>query len=164
MNDIGGRTHFGAAPDPHGRKWSISVGKFEAHGGFKRDFDVRVGVSKGVWDCRQFGDRLWADVAQILETSFDGSRIESDSSGGHTYWFENDDLSVSLYVDDGEPGWPLELVPAMLNARSRSESVETWQLAEKLYDSLAAPGTYLVAVFAEDGMPIDANFDIGDDW
>ncbi|MEU6090169.1 hypothetical protein ABZ865_25830 [Streptomyces sp. NPDC047085] len=141
------------------------MGKFEVHGGPKSDFDFNVGLAEGDWDCRQFGDRLWSDVAHILETSFDGSRIEPGKCGSYyNYWFENDNMSVSLYVDDGDPGCPLEKVPAMLTARSRSDTVETWQLAERLYDRLTALDDYLVIVFAENGMPIDANFDIGDDW
>jgi hypothetical protein len=140
------------------------MGTFEAHGGAKKDFDFNVGLAEGDWDAKRFGDRLWADVARILEVSFEDSPGEPGDAGSHRYWFENDSISVSLYVDDGEPGWVFEKVPAMLTARSRSESVETWQLAEKLYDRLVAIGSYLVVVFADDGMPIDANFDIGDDW
>jgi hypothetical protein len=138
------------------------VEKYEVHGATERDFDFSVGPVESVGDCKQFGDRLWADVARILEVSFAGFPGEPGDPGSHRYWFEDDAMSVSLYVDEGEPDWVFEKVPAMLTVRSRSEAVETWQLAEKLYAGLAAPGTYFVAVFAEDGMPIDANFDIGD--
>ncbi|MFC9318268.1 hypothetical protein ACFW20_19380 [Streptomyces nigra] len=34
----------------------------------------------------------------------------------------------------------------------------------RLYDGLTASGDCLVVVFAYDGMPIAADFDIGDDW
>ena len=36
--------------------------------------------------------------------------------------------------------------------------------AERMYDGLTASGGYLVVVFAYDGMPVAADFDIGDDW
>ncbi|WP_077799527.1 hypothetical protein [Streptomyces sp. JHA26] len=140
------------------------MGKYEVHGGVKRDFDLHAGPVESEGDCKQFGDRLWADVARVLEVSFAGSPGEPGDRGSHRYRFEDDAMSVSLYVDEGEPGWVFEKVPAMLTARSRSESAETRQLAEKLYAGLVATGTCFVAVFAEDGMPIDANFDIGDDW
>ncbi|MFG2920730.1 hypothetical protein ACGFYA_04340 [Streptomyces sp. NPDC048305] len=140
------------------------MGKFEVHGGTKRDFDFNIGPVENDGDWKRFGDRLWADVARVLEVSFAASPGEPEATGGHRYWFENDRMSVSLYVDEGEPGWVFERAPAMLTARSRTETVETWQLAEKLYDSLVVLGSYFVAAFAEDGMPIDANFDIGDDW
>ncbi|MFP1624146.1 hypothetical protein ACLB9X_02780 [Streptomyces sp. 5K101] len=140
------------------------MGTFEEHSGADRDFDFRVGLAEGAWDCKAFADRLWGDVARILNASFGGSTGVSDGVGGYKYGFENDDLSVSMFVDDGEPGWPYEKVPAMLTARSRSGSLETWELAERLYEGLAAGGTYLLIVFEEYGMPIAANFDIGDDW
>ncbi len=50
----------------------------------------------------------------------------------------------------------------MLTARSRSDTVETYQLAERLYDRLVGSGTYLVLVFDDEVMPIAANFDIGE--
>ncbi|MFJ8545575.1 hypothetical protein ACIRFH_26825 [Streptomyces sp. NPDC093586] len=140
------------------------MGKYEVHGGTGRDFDFNVGPMEGVGDRERFGDRLWADVARVLEVSFAGFPGEAGDRGSHRYWFEDNAMSVSLYVDEGEPGWVFEKAPAMLTARSRSETAETWQLAEKLYAGLVATGAYFVAVFAEDGMPIDANFDIGDDW
>ncbi|WP_258314575.1 hypothetical protein [Streptomyces sp. Act143] len=42
--------------------------------------------------------------------------------------------------------------------------MESWQLAERLYTRLVSAGTYLVAAFLDDGTPIDANFDVDDDW
>lgn len=141
------------------------MGKFEPHGGFTKDFDFNIGLAEGAWDCKEFGDRLWADVARILEVPFEPSTIKPSGSGGYNYWFESDDLSASLYVADPEPDEGFfGQVPAMLTARSRSDTVETWELAEKLFERLAALGGYLVVVFASNGMPVDANFDIGDDW
>lgn len=100
-----------------------------------------------------------------LSLPFEPSTIKPSGSGGYNYGFENDDLSVSLYVADPEPDEGFfGQVPAMLTARSRSDAVETWELAEKLFERLAARGGYLVVVFASNGMPVDANFDIGDDW
>lgn len=52
----------------------------------------------------------------------------------------------------------------MLTVISRSDSQETWKLANSLYEGLSALGTYLLIVFEEYGMPIAANFEIGDDW
>ncbi|MFJ3582761.1 hypothetical protein ACIPPS_11085 [Streptomyces sp. NPDC090127] len=69
---------------------------------------------------------------------------------------------MSLYVGEPDPGPPLEFVPATLTARSRSDTVETYQLAERLYDRLVDFGTYLVLVFDDNVMPVAANFDIGE--
>ncbi|WP_406321639.1 hypothetical protein [Streptomyces sp. NBC_01637] len=140
------------------------MGTFEEHGGDRKDFDFRVGLAEGAWDCKSFADRLWGDVARILDVSFSSGGSRPSEGGGYNYWFGNDDLNVSMFVDDGEPGWPLEKVPAMLTATSMSEDVETWELAENLYERLAALGTYLLIVFEDYGLPIAANFDIGDDW
>ncbi|MFE1459507.1 hypothetical protein ACFW6M_00230 [Streptomyces nigra] len=40
----------------------------------------------------------------------------------------------------------------------------TWEIAEKLYDGLNALDTYLLIALDQFGMPVAANFDIGDDW
>ncbi|MFK4687784.1 hypothetical protein [Streptomyces pristinaespiralis] len=140
------------------------MGTFEEHGGERKDFDFRVGLAQGAWNCKSFADLLWGDVAQILDAPFNSEGGKPSEGGGYNYSFKNDDLLVSMYVDDGEPGWPFEKVPAMLTATSLSESVETWELAENLYEGLAALGMYLLIVFEDAGMPIAANFDIGDDW
>ncbi|MER6346367.1 hypothetical protein ACWC10_24650 [Streptomyces sp. NPDC001595] len=58
----------------------------------------------------------------------------------------------------------LDHVPAMLTVISRSDDVASSELAERLYAGLTASDDYVVVVFAYDGMPIAANFDIGDDW
>ncbi|MEY9484209.1 hypothetical protein RKD26_000003 [Streptomyces calvus] len=53
----------------------------------------------------------------------------------------------------------------MLTVISRSEVVASHEMAERLYAGLTASAdVYLVVVFAYDGMPIAANFDISDDW
>ncbi|MEU5665519.1 hypothetical protein [Streptomyces longwoodensis] len=55
-------------------------------------------------------------------------------------------------------------VPAMLTVISRSENVASSKLAERLYDELTESSDYLVVVFADNGMPITANYDIGNGW
>ncbi|SDJ77538.1 hypothetical protein [Streptomyces indicus] len=137
---------------------------FEQYGGGKRDFEFRVGLAEGAWNSAEFGDRLWADVGDFLGVSFANSHAEPSGPDGYLYGFDDDAWLVSLFVDDGEPGWPLEKVPAMLTVWSRSDSLETWQVAERLYAHLAGLGRYLLIVFEEAGMPIASNFDIGDDW
>jgi hypothetical protein len=140
------------------------VGKFEAaYEGSASDIDIRVGSTGDVEGCKQFGDRLWLDITRILAIPHD-ENVAVAQFAGYVYEFGNAELIVSVYVDDGEPGWPLEKVPAMLSGWSLSEEVETWELAEKLDDGLAALGGYLLIAFDPGGMPITANFDIGDDW
>ncbi|MFF5041506.1 hypothetical protein [Streptomyces nigra] len=52
----------------------------------------------------------------------------------------------------------------MLTVISRSYEVASSEPAERMYDGLTASGDHLVVVFAYDGMPIAADFGIGDDW
>ncbi|KMS77544.1 hypothetical protein ACH49_20090 [Streptomyces leeuwenhoekii] len=96
--------------------------------------------------------------------TFDTTDDGRDPSGGYRFWFEDEELSFHLIVDDPEEGWPLDKVPAYAIPISRSERVATWELAEKLYDGLDSLRTYLLIAFERGGMPIAANFDIGDDW
>lgn len=143
----------------------IRVGRFEPFGtGFKADFDVRVGPARSAWDCPVFARELRADVERVMGITFDTVGDGRDASGGYRFWFENDELSFHLIVDDPEEGWPLDRVPAYAVPVSRSERVATWELAERLYDGLDDLGTYLLIAFERDGMPVAANFDIGDDW
>ncbi|KOV68697.1 hypothetical protein ADL00_12520, partial [Streptomyces sp. AS58] len=87
------------------------------------------------------------------------------SHEGYNYWFDNDDLSSSLYSGPREPGsGVLDQVPATLTVISRSQDVASSELAERIYAGLTASDDYLVVVFAHNGMPLAANFDIGDDW
>jgi hypothetical protein len=140
------------------------VGKFEAaYEGSASDTDIRVGSTGDVEGCKQFGDRLWLDITRILAIPHDED-VAVAQFAGYVYEFRNVQLIVSVYVDDGEPGWPFEKVPAMLSGWSLSEEVETWELAEKLYDGLATLGGYLLIAFDPGGMPITANFDIRDNW
>ncbi|MCX5408676.1 hypothetical protein OHA37_33070 [Streptomyces sp. NBC_00335] len=135
---------------------------FEKHGGGDRDFEFRVGPTAGPWDTTGFGDRLWQDVGGILDVALGQAPGVTQEDGGRLYGFQSDDVTVSLYVGEPDPGPPLESVPAMLTARSRSDTVETYQLAERLYDQLVGFGTYLVLVFDDNVMPVAANFDIGE--
>ncbi|MFJ4696497.1 hypothetical protein [Streptomyces sp. NPDC088766] len=139
---------------------------FAQYDGYKKDFDFYVGpVQPDDFRSEEFGSRLWADVSRILGTPFDGATITPDDHDGYKYWFANDDLSASLYSGPLEPGpGPLDQVPAMLTVISRSEDVASSELAERLYAGLTGSGGYLVVVFADDGMPIAANYDIGDGW
>ncbi|WP_338903067.1 hypothetical protein [Streptomyces nigra] len=73
-------------------------------------------------------------------------------------------MRVHVIVDDPEEGWPLDKVPAAALPISRSEQVATWELAEMLYDGLNALDTYLLIASDQFGMPVAANFGIGDDW
>lgn len=140
------------------------MGKFEAaYEGSASGIDIRIGSTGDVEGCKQFGDRLWLDITRILAIPHDEDVAVAQCTG-YVYEFENAELIVSVYVDDGEPGWPFEKVPAMLSGWSLSEEVETWELAEKLYDGLATLGGYLLIAFDPGGMPITANFDIGDNW
>ncbi|MGV9230712.1 hypothetical protein [Streptomyces nigra] len=52
----------------------------------------------------------------------------------------------------------------MLTVISRSWEVASSEPAERMDDGLTASDDYLVVVFAYDGMPVAADFDIGDDW
>lgn len=139
---------------------------FAQYDGYKKDFDFCVGPAQpDSFRSGEFGDRLWADASRILGTAFDGGTITPDDHGGCNYWFGNDDLSASLYSGPLEPGpGPLGRVPAMLTVISRSEDVASSELAERLYAGLTASDGYLVVVFADNGMPIAANYDIGDGW
>ncbi|MEV7995714.1 hypothetical protein AB0O67_28595 [Streptomyces sp. NPDC086077] len=139
---------------------------FAQYDGYKKDFDFYVGPAQpDGFRSGEFGDRLWADVSRILGTPFDGGTITPDDHDGYTYWFDNDDLSASLYSGPREPGsGTLDQVPAILTVISRSEDVASSELAERLYTGLTGAGGYLVVVLADDGMPIAANFDIGDGW
>ncbi|MFJ7103957.1 hypothetical protein [Streptomyces albogriseolus] len=140
------------------------MGKFEAaYGDSVSGIDIRVGAIGGADGCKQFGDGLWLDVARILAIPPD-ENVAVAKFAGYSYEFGNVKLIVSVYIDDGEPGWSFEKVPTMLSGWSLSEEVETWELAEKLYEGLAALGGYLLIVFDPGGMPITANFGIGDDW
>jgi hypothetical protein len=139
---------------------------FAQYDGYKKDFDFYVGpVQPDDFRSGGFGHRLWADTSRILGTPFDGATIRPDDHDGYKYWFANDDLSVSLYSGPLEPGpGPLDRAPAMLTVISRSEDVASSELAERLYAGLTESSDYLVVVFADDGMPITANYDIGDGW
>lgn len=141
------------------------MGRFEAHGtGFKADFDVRVGPARAAWDCAAFARQLRSDVERVMGIRFDPTDDGRDPSGGFRFWFENEDLSLHLIVDDPEEGRPLDRVPADAIPVSRSEQVATWELAEKLYDGLDALGTYLLVALEKAGEAVAANFDLGDDW
>jgi hypothetical protein len=141
------------------------MGRFEPYGtGFKADFDVRVGPARAAWDCAAFARQLRSDVERVMGIRFDSADDGRDPSGGFRFWFENEDLSFHLIVDDPEEGPPLDKVPAYAIAVSRSEQVATWELAEKLYDGLDALGTYLLVALEKAGEPVAANFDLGDDW
>ncbi|AWW41986.1 hypothetical protein [Streptomyces cadmiisoli] len=139
---------------------------FAQYDGYKQDFDFYVGPARqDDFRSREFGDRLWADVSRILKTPFDGGTITPDSHEGYNYWFDNDDLSSSLYSGPRESGsGVLDQMPAILTVISRSEDVASSELAERIYAGLTASDDYLVVVFAHNGMPIAAKFDIGDDW
>lgn len=140
------------------------MGRFEPFGtGFKADFDVRVGPAHSVWDCPVFARELRADVQRVMGITFDAADDGRDPTGGYRFWFEDDELSFHLIVDDPEGGW-LDKVPAYAVPVSRSEQVATWELAEKLYDGLDGLGTYLLIAFESHGEPVAANFDIGDEW
>ncbi|MEU5979313.1 hypothetical protein [Streptomyces sp. NPDC047315] len=140
------------------------MGPFEAaYEGSNSGIDLRIGPKHRFESCKDFGDRLWADVARIISFPADRSPAAKQSIG-YSYEFSNTEVLVSLYVDDGEPGWPFEVVPAMLSGWSLSEAVETWELVERLYNGLVELGEYQTIAFDPGGMPITANFDIGDDW
>ncbi|MFF9755109.1 hypothetical protein ACF1FC_20400 [Streptomyces sp. NPDC014344] len=138
--------------------------KFEAWETRTKTFEFRVGTLESAGNCKEFGDQLWVDIARIVSIPIEQNAGVPDGIGGYNYEFQNDDVIATMFVDDGEPGWPLEKVPAMLTAWSTSGTDETKELAEKLFDQLVELGNYLVLVFSSDGMPIAANFDIGDDW
>ncbi|MFD7697319.1 hypothetical protein [Streptomyces sp. NPDC059805] len=141
------------------------MGKFEEHGtGYKADIDIRVGSAHSAWYCRAFAATLRADVERVLGISFPVADEGRDPTGGYRFWFENDDMSVHMFVDDPEEGWPLDKVPAAALPISRSERVATWELAEELCDGLNALDTYLLIAVDQFGMPVAANFDIGVDW
>ncbi|MGW4000822.1 hypothetical protein [Streptomyces nigra] len=147
------------------RREEKRVGKFEEHGtGYKADIDIRVGPAYPAWNCRAFAATLRADVERVLGISFPVTDDGRDPTGGYRFWFENDEMSVHVIVDDPEEGWPLDKVPAAALPISRSEQVATWELAEKLYDGLNALDTYLLIALDQFGMPVAANFDIGDGW
>lgn len=139
---------------------------FAQYDGYKRDFDFCVGPARpDGFRSREFGDRLWADVSRLLGTPFDGATIRPKAHGGCNYWFDNEDLSASAYSGPLEGSGVLDQVPAMLTVISRSDHVASSELAERLYAGLtASDDAYLVVVFEDNGMPIAANFDIGDDW
>ncbi|MEV6160546.1 hypothetical protein AB0L71_01185 [Streptomyces sp. NPDC052052] len=139
---------------------------FAQYDGYKCDFDFYVGPAQpDAFRSREFGDRLWADVSRILGTSFEGGTITPNDCDGYNYWFDNDDLSAGLYSGPLESqSGVLDQVPAMLTVISRSEDVASSELAERIYAGLTASDYYLVVVFAHNGMPIAANFDIGDGW
>ncbi|TWD17413.1 hypothetical protein FB570_11126 [Streptomyces sp. T12] len=103
-------------------------------------------------------------MERVLGISFSVTDEGRDPTGGYRFWFENDDMSVHVIVDDPEEGWPLDKVPAATLPISRSEQVATWELAEKLYDGLNAMDTYLLVALDQFGTPGAANFGIGDDW
>ncbi|MEV5493629.1 hypothetical protein AB0L47_37660 [Streptomyces bobili] len=141
----------------------MQVGNFEAHVGFKKDFELYVGPAREVDDWMRFAKELWEEVARTLRVPLGVPAAESPDGDECRYWFENSEISVSLYVGRPEPG-AVERAPAILTAISRSYDVESWQLAEQLYTRLVSVGGYLVAAFTDDGTPIAANFDISDDW
>ncbi|MFJ4759133.1 hypothetical protein, partial [Streptomyces sp. NPDC088763] len=124
------------------------MGKFEEHGtGYKADIDIRVGPAYSAWNCRVFAATLRADVERVLGISFPVTDEGRDPTGGYRFWFENDEMSVHVIVDDPEVGWPLDKVPAAALPISRSMDVANSELAERLYAGLtASDGAYLVAV------------------
>jgi hypothetical protein len=140
------------------------MGRFEEYGtGFKADFDIRVGPARSAWDCRVFAGELRADVERVLGNAFEVTDDGRDPRG-YRFWFADDDLSVPVFVDDPEEGWPWTRSPPM---PCRSPGPSRWRPGNsprKLYDGLAALGTYLLIALEEGGMPVAANFDIGDDW
>ncbi|MFI0242600.1 hypothetical protein [Streptomyces sp. NPDC016845] len=139
---------------------------FAQYDGYKRDFDFCVGPARpDGFRSRAFGDRLWADVSRLLGIPFDGATITPVANDGYNYWFENEDLSASVYSGPLEGSGVLDQVPAMLTVISRSVDVANSELAERLYAGLTtSDDAYLVVVFEANGMPIAANFDIGDGW
>jgi hypothetical protein len=142
---------------------ATQVGKFETHVGFKKDFELYVGPAQEVREYKRFSESLWVDVSRILNIPIGLHTIESSEVDGFSCWFENNDMSVSLYV-----GYPesdvIDKAPASLTAISRSDTVASWEIAEKLYTQLVSLGGYLVAAFTDDGIPIDSNFDTDSDW
>ncbi|MFF5495568.1 hypothetical protein [Streptomyces aquilus] len=139
------------------------MGNFEAHVGFKKDFELYVGPMRETDDWGRFAGELWADVSLALLVPEGVPAAVSPDGDEWRYWFENSEMSVSLYVGRPDPG-AVDRAPAILTAVSRSYDVESWQLAERLYTRLASTGGYLVAAFTDDGTPIDANFDVDGDW
>jgi hypothetical protein len=140
------------------------VGRFEPHGGYKEDFAVHAGPAQTAWDRAAFADEIRGDVNRILGVALAEETGGRPASGAWSYWFENDDLSVRLVVADPEGDGPLDRAPAYVLPVSRSADVETWQLAERLYDGLDALGRYLLIALEDEGMPVASNFDVGDDW
>ncbi|MFG2949829.1 hypothetical protein [Streptomyces adustus] len=139
------------------------MGDFEAHVGFKKDFELYVGPARVIDGWMRFAEELWEGVAGILRVPLGVFADVSPDGDEFRYWFENSEMSVSLYVGRPEPG-AVDRAPAILTAISRSYDVESWQLAEQLWTQLVSMGGYLVAAFTDDGTPIAANFDINDDW
>jgi hypothetical protein len=111
----------------------------------------------------RFAEELWDEVARTLRVPLGVPGAESPDGDEWRYWFENGEMSVSLYVGRPEPG-AVDRAPAILTAISRSYDVESWQLAERIYTRLVSVGGYLVAAFMDDGTPIDATFDVDGDW
>ncbi|MEU3045414.1 hypothetical protein ABZ705_02615 [Streptomyces sp. NPDC006984] len=140
------------------------MGRFAAYDGYKKDFEVHVGPVGGVRDVVPFAAALRADVERVMGIAFDAHDDVRDPTGGYQFRYASGDLDLRLVVDEPEEEGPTHRVPAHAVPVSRSETVATSELVERLYDGLDAQGTYLLVVLEEQGMPIAANFDIGDDW
>ncbi|MEU9579238.1 hypothetical protein [Streptomyces chilikensis] len=140
--------------------------RFGTHSGFKCDFCLHIGPVESAWenwsgwDGKRFGDQLWSDVGRALEVpaeSCPGSRDDRVPDRYH-YYFQDDDVSLSLYVEDPEPGDPYEPVPADLDVISFWE--EAGDVAERIYDRLDATGRYLLIAHEVGGMTVAANVEV----
>ncbi|MFD3409765.1 hypothetical protein [Streptomyces cyaneofuscatus] len=99
-----------------------------------------------------------------LSLTSGADRVITGPTGDSACWYENDELLVSVKAGGPEGGPPLDKVPALLMARSRSQEPAAWELSAGLYRDLCSLDTYLVIVESWDGDLVTANFDVGDDW
>lgn len=142
---------------------------FEPYDGYGKVFYFNIGPAESggepvPWDRAAFAEQLRRDVEAALSLTSDAGRVIKGPTGDSACWYENDEFLVSVQVDDPEGGPPLDKVPALLMARSRSQERATWELAADLYRDLCSLDKYLMIVESKNGDLVTANFDVGDDW
>ncbi|CAL9647262.1 hypothetical protein SUDANB96_06551 [Streptomyces sp. enrichment culture] len=137
--------------------------RFDQYTGHKDDISVDAGPVRPGMDLSTFATTIRADVERIMNIEF-GVSEECTTPGNFLFWFENDDLSISLLVAEPEvEEEPFDNLWACIEPISRSTETATWELAEKVYRGLNSLGSYLLAAFDNGGALIEANFVPGEE-
>jgi hypothetical protein len=145
------------------------MGTFEqygTHSGFKCDFDLYAWPVEAAWqdwtgwDGKRFGDQLWSDVGLALGIATGSCPGERDDRvlGVHRYRFDDEDVTLTLCVEDPWPGDACATGRVRLDVLSHQD--EAGDVAERIYEWLDATGRYRVTAREVTGMRVAANFEV----